>query len=172
MSKCFYCEKNDADDSDYFQKETLYLVVSRGTNVSFRYITRDVEIERCKVCHDEQTKYGWIVHLITFLVIIIIVISAFRTTPLKEWYLILFAGFIGFFIGRFASLIVLHILNFISRNFFNKIMLSKTKPSEDYPLIKNMLKIGWLLNRPDPAGSSADESYKKYKEYIQNGGHI
>jgi hypothetical protein len=169
MTKCFFCERNDADDPDYYVKETLYLVVSRGTNISFSYRTRDVKIERCKECYEEDTKFSWVIHLITFLGILIMIILTLREIKLNEWYLLLMAGFIGYIAGRFVSIPVLLIIAFF-RDKTSKNSETKIKLSKDYPLITEMLKIGWLLDKPDPSGSSADESYKKYKKYLSEGG--
>jgi hypothetical protein len=144
---CFFCKKNDSDDSSKFSK-TIYIETGRSSFLNRRrvsYSYKTVSIPRCQHCskiHENASNKFSIALILGIVVGVAIggIITANDSDSSGAW-------FVGGLIGTAVGWIIGHQLRSTELNKSN-IKSTNNSSISSYPPITELLRRGWQFSKP------------------------
>ena len=137
--RCYYCEKNEADESSGNTEE--FYCVSKTNFASYDYIPIKVEVPRCKICAKKHA-YSCLPIIICFLGLFVFLTIKFIV---PQW---LDADFFGKAILLFTMFLLSCIGGGIV-GYIPRYVISKFEDStSDYPPIKKLRDMGFSKEKP------------------------
>ena len=143
---CYYCRKNEAEPKYelrtklYKKLDSSYGIGLTGLKKTTKYYEKEIAVERCASCHLEH-KRSIKPALITFLIMAVVagIITGFLA---KRVFITIVVAIVSGFVGMILYFMLVY------RKRLKELGIKDEYATDDYPLVKELLKEGWQTYKP------------------------
>lgn len=151
--KCFYCNNNNPNKEDYYQKKMykLYDVSELFIAKSTKYYVKNIEIPRCSHCRKKQDNFFFYIFFPSLITFTILISRWLYNIENGGWNLT-GAIIVAFIMSLFCASAIAFILQLLVFKFVCRIPIDDDV--EKHPIVAKLKENGWTTSKPYPITSS------------------